>query len=70
MANGASAGANGSGFLGILLILFIALKLIGIEPVGSWSWWWVMAPFWGPIALICAFLVGVLIVMGCMKALK
>lgn len=70
MANGVSVGANGSGFLGILLILFIALKLIGIPPAACWSWWWVMAPFWAPIALIVAIMLVVLFVACCVKALK
>ncbi|MFN5509793.1 MAG: TIGR04438 family Trp-rich protein [Burkholderiales bacterium] len=25
--------------------LLVALKWIGIEPVASWSWWWVVSPF-------------------------
>ncbi len=42
----------GTGFLGLLALLFIALKLIGIEPVASWSWWFVLAPLWIPIVLV------------------
>jgi phosphoglycerol transferase MdoB-like AlkP superfamily enzyme len=30
-----------------LLLLFIALKLCGVI---TWSWWWVLAPGWLPIA--------------------
>ena len=28
---------------GLLLVLFIALKLTGHI---SWSWWWVLSPLW------------------------
>lgn len=45
---------GGIGFLGALAILFIALKLLNITVVASWSWWWVLAPLWGPLALVLA----------------
>lgn len=38
----------GSGGLTLLLLLFIALKLTGVI---TWSWWWVLAPFWIPLVL-------------------
>ena len=41
--------SGGIGFIGLLQIVFIVLKLIGKI---DWSWWWVMAPTWGPFALI------------------
>ena len=41
--------SSGIGFWGLLQIAFIVLKLIGkIE----WSWWWVLAPTWGPFLLV------------------
>jgi hypothetical protein len=39
---------GGIGFLGLLAILFIGLKLTGFI---NWSWWWVTAPLWGCLAL-------------------
>lgn len=36
--------------LGIALIILKAMKII------TWSWWWVLAPFWIPFCLV-AFLV-------------
>lgn len=42
----------GTSILGLLGIVFVVMKLIGIEPVASWSWWWVTAPFWGGFALV------------------
>lgn len=50
--------ASGVSALGLLGVLFVALKLLGVI---SWSWWWVTAPFWGPLALALAVGVGVLI---------
>ena len=40
--------STGIGFFGLLTILFIGLKLTEFI---AWSWWWVLAPIWGPIAL-------------------
>lgn len=39
---------TGTSFLVLLTLLFIALKLTGFI---DWSWWWVLAPAWGPYAL-------------------
>ncbi len=38
----------GTGFCGLLGLLFIALKLCGVI---DWSWLWVLAPLWVPVAL-------------------
>lgn len=35
-----------------LLILFIAFKLAHII---AWSWWWVLAPLWAPVAVYVVF---------------
>lgn len=43
---------SGIGVFGLLGVVFVTLKLIGIDPVASWSWWWVTAPFWGGLALV------------------
>ena len=39
---------NGIGLMGILFIIFLVLKLVGTI---TWSWWWVTAPLWGPVAV-------------------
>lgn len=41
-----------------LFVVFVTLKLLEIEPVAGWSWWWVLAPFWGSIILAAAGLAG------------
>ena len=33
--------SNGIGFIGLLTILFIGLKLGNVI---TWSWWWVLSP--------------------------
>lgn len=49
MAKESSSNTSGGiGFLGLLTILFIALKLTGHI---DWSWWWVLAPIWGTFAI-------------------
>ena len=40
---------GGIGFCGMLTIAFIVLKLTGYI---TWSWWWVLAPTWIPLAII------------------
>ena len=39
MSNNTSSG--GIGFVGLLTIVFITLKLTNVI---NWSWWWVMSP--------------------------
>lgn len=48
---------SGIGILGILGVLFVALKLIGVI---DWSWGWVTLPFWGGLAAVVLLLVGAL----------
>ena len=47
MSNESSS--SGVGFLGVLTLLFIALKLCNVI---DWSWWWVLSPLWIPFALV------------------
>lgn len=41
--------SGGIGFLGLLTIVFITLKLTGYI---TWSWWWVLAPMWLSFAVV------------------
>lgn len=41
--------STGIGFSGLLTIVFIVLKLIGII---NWSWLWVLSPLWIEAALV------------------
>lgn len=42
------------GFIGLLTITFIVLKLIGVI---TWSWVWVLAPIWISTVAVIAVLV-------------
>ena len=48
MKNKSSSG-GGMPFLGVLQLIFLVLKLVGVI---SWSWWVVLIPTWIDIALI------------------
>ncbi len=39
--------------LGILGLIFVTLKLAEIGTVATWSWWWVLSPFWVPFVVVC-----------------
>ncbi len=39
--------------LGLLGVVFVTLKLCGVI---HWSWIWVTAPFWTPVAVVLFFL--------------
>ena len=41
--------SGGVGFLGLLGIAFIVLKLTNYI---GWSWWWVLAPIWIPLVIV------------------
>lgn len=46
------------GFPTLLTIAFIVLKLCNVI---TWSWWWVLAPLWIPVAIIILGLLFLLI---------
>jgi len=57
---------GGVGFLGLLTLLFIGLKLTGHI---DWSWVWVLAPTWIPVAFIVAIVILILIVFTAKEVL-
>jgi hypothetical protein len=58
-----STQSTGIGFFGLLTIAFVVLKLTGFI---SWSWWWVVAPIWAPLAIVIA----ILLVVGIVKLIQ
>lgn len=54
MSNNSAGGGVGISLLGLLGTAFIVLKLCGVI---DWSWWWVTAPFWGPLAIVLILLI-------------
>ena len=59
--------SGGIGFFGLLAIVFITLKLTGYI---AWSWWWVLSPLWGPIAVFLGIVAIILIIGGIAGGLK
>ncbi|MDQ1085664.1 hypothetical protein [Siphonobacter sp. SORGH_AS_1065] len=49
--NESNSKSEGIGLLGLVFIVFLVLKLTSVI---TWSWWWITAPLWGPIALVAA----------------
>lgn len=68
MSNNArgSAASSGIGVCGLLGVAFVVLKLCGVI---HWSWWWVTAPFWGPVAIGLALLAMAGLLYGLAKAI-
>lgn len=50
---------GGTGFIGLLTLLFIALKLTSAI---SWSWWWVLSPLWISAVGIAGF-IGIIVLI-------
>lgn len=53
--------SGGIGFMGLLQVVFITLKLLGKI---TWSWWWVLAPTWISVVIVVFELLAVVIVMA------
>jgi hypothetical protein len=53
--------SGGIGFVGLLTIVFITLKLTHYI---DWSWWWVLSPIWiSTLVFVSVVLVGLVIVV-------
>lgn len=58
--------SSGVGFCGLLAIAFIVLKLTNYI---DWSWVWVLAPLWIPLAIWAAVIVIVYLYIGIVNLL-
>ena len=58
-----SSTVGGVGFVGMLTIAFIVLKLCKVI---NWSWWWVTAPFWIPIGIValCVIIAAIILALA------
>lgn len=54
MSTESNSSSDGIGFIGLLTIVFITLKLLGYI---EWSWLWVLSPIWITGSLVISFLV-------------
>lgn len=59
--------SQGIGFLGLLTLIFITLKLCSVI---NWSWWWVLLPLWAPTAGALCVVLLVTIVWLCYKLIN
>lgn len=39
------------GIFGLLGVVFVVLKLAEVTAIATWSWWLVLLPFYGPLAI-------------------
>lgn len=64
MASSSSSSSGGIGFLGLLTIVFITLKLTGHI---TWSWLWVLSPLWIGFSVVLgifALILGIAVLTG------
>ena len=54
-----SSGGIGMGW--VFFTLFLVLKLAGVI---HWSWWWVAAPLWAPVAVAGLFILLYAVIVG------
>lgn len=59
--------SGGIGVSGLLGVVFVTLKLCHVI---SWSWWWVLAPFWIPLVIFLAVILVCLVIAGIVAALN
>ena len=55
-----TSSSSGMGFVGLLTIVFIVLKLL--DKI-NWSWWWVLSPIWISISAILAIFIVIILVI-------
>lgn len=60
MSNSSSS-SSGVGFFGLLAVLFIGLKLTNVI---TWSWWLVLLPLYGPVAVTLTVLIITFIIVS------
>lgn len=58
MNKSSNSGGVSIGFTGLLTIVFIVLKLIGVI---DWNWLWVLAPIWIDLAVIVVCVIIILL---------
>ena len=63
MSKNSSSSGSGIGFVGLLTVFFVALKLL--EKI-DWSWWWVLSPIWIS-AIIVLVLLGIALIYFVIK---
>lgn len=70
MNNVQTTSSSGISLGGLLLVIFVVLKLTGNI---AWSWWWVLSPLWIPFAILLAggILIGIIaLIVALVKSVK
>lgn len=62
--NSRGSGVAGIGLCDLLFVVFLVLKLTHVI---DWSWWWVTAPLWIPLALVVVVVIIASIISLCTK---
>lgn len=60
MSSNRNSSSSGIGICGVLTIVFIVLKLVGVI---NWSWLWVLCPLWIDILLTVIVLVVIIAII-------
>lgn len=70
MNNVQTTSSSGLSLGGLLLVIFVVLKLTGNI---AWSWWWVLSPLWIPFAILVAggIIIGIIaLIVALVKSVK
>lgn len=67
MSDKIQVSGGGVGLGGLLFVAFLVMKLCGVI---SWSWWWVCAPLWIPVAVLFGIVIIMVIIAGIVFAIK
>lgn len=59
MENNNSTTSGGIGFIGLLTIVFIVLKLLHVI---NWSWLWVLSPLWIGAIIVVVLIIFLIII--------
>lgn len=54
--NKQNTSSSGLGLSGVLTVVFVVLKLVGVI---DWSWWWVVSPTLINMGLFCIVVIGI-----------
>jgi len=61
-SSNSSSSGGGIGLGGVLLVVFIVLKLVHVI---DWSRWWVLSPLWIGTAIVLLLLIAAVIIGAC-----
>lgn len=54
MSKESNSSSGGISLLGLIFVVFLTLKLVGVI---NWSWWWITVPLWGGFVIVIALII-------------